>query len=49
LKELRALGAEVWHKPLSIEGLRALADGLLAKTSPVGDDAAPPRDAALSA
>jgi DNA-binding response OmpR family regulator len=49
LKELRALGAEVWHKPLSIEGLRALADGLLAKTSPVGDDAAPPSDAALSA
>jgi DNA-binding response OmpR family regulator len=49
LRELRALGAEVWHKPLSIEGLSALAERLLSRTPPVGDGVAPPPDAALPA
>jgi len=29
LKELRQLGAEVWHKPLRFDELVALADKLL--------------------
>jgi DNA-binding response OmpR family regulator len=40
LKELRALGAEVWQKPLSIQGLVGLADRLLSRTSPGVDGAA---------
>jgi DNA-binding response OmpR family regulator len=31
LRELRALGAEVWHKPLSNDQLIALADRLLSR------------------
>jgi CheY-like chemotaxis protein len=49
LKELRALGAEVWHKPLSIQRLVGLADRLLSGTSPIAGGATPPPDAALSA
>jgi DNA-binding response OmpR family regulator len=49
LKELRALGAEVWHKPLSIKGLVGLADRLLAGTLLIADGVPPPPDAALSA
>jgi CheY-like chemotaxis protein len=31
LGELRTLGAEVWHKPLSVDQVITIADGLLAK------------------
>jgi CheY-like chemotaxis protein len=49
LVELRALGAEVWHKPLSADQVINIADDLLAKTAQLADCSPRPPDAALSA
>ncbi len=49
LGELRALGAEVWHKPLSGDQVIAIADELLAKTAPLPDCGSLPPDTAPSA
>ena len=48
LGELRTLGAEVWHKPLSVDQVITIADDLLAKTPQLENRPSLPPDAALS-